>query len=267
MIPFEKYQGCGNDVIIIDASFVSCIQTLVTSICNRYTGVGADGVILFQKNPLTMFYYNADGSEATMCGNGIRCFAKYCLDHHLWTQQPLTIQTNSGLRSITLQNKDPFIVSVDMGNPSFDTNIMHMQQPPSIPFHLKIKEKEITVYPIFTTTMHVVVFVSSLDDEDLTELGKTLSQHPMFYHQTNVTFTHILHANCIEIKTYERGIGFTKGCGSGACASAYICHKYDECDDMIQVLMDGGSVDIHLKESIFMVGSAQRIMEGIYYAQ
>ena len=115
--------------------------------------------------------------------------------------------------------------------------------------------------------MHVVIFVSSLTDEDLQLLGKSISKHEMFYHQTNVTFVHILNKSCIEIKTYERGIGFTQGCGSGACAGAYIAHKYKQCDTSIQVLMDGGSIDIHLKDTIYMSGHAQRIMEGIYYEQ
>lgn len=265
MIPFEKYQGCGNDVIIIDASYVTCISKLVNELCNRYKGVGADGVILFQKNPLTMQYYNADGSEATMCGNGIRCFAKYCFDHQLWKKENLTIQTRSGLRNITLKNKDPFIVQVDMGKPSFNTELMHMQQPLSIPFSLTIQEKNIILYPIYTTTMHVVIFVSSLDNSELSIYGEYISKHKMFYHQTNVTFVHILNPSCIEIKTYERGIGFTQGCGSGACAGAYIAHKYQQCNTTIQVLMDGGSVDIHLEDTIYMTGHAQRIMEGIYY--
>lgn len=267
MIPFEKYQGCGNDVIIINASYVTCASKLVVEICNRYKGVGADGVILFQKHPLTMQYFNADGSEATMCGNGIRCFAKYCFDHQLWKQQNLAIQTRSGIRDITLINKDPFIVQVDMGIPSFNTELMHMQQPPSIPFSLTMQDKDVTLYPIYTTTMHVVIFVSSLTEEDLHLLGKTISHHEMFYHQTNVTFAHILNKSCIEIKTYERGIGFTQGCGSGACAGAYIAHKYKQCDTSIQVLMEGGSVDIHLEDTIYMSGHAQRIMEGIYYEQ
>ena len=268
MIPFEKYQGCGNDVLIIKEEFLPShlISTIVPSLCNRYKGVGADGVIIYKKDPLEMLYINADGSEATMCGNGLRCFAKYCFDHQLWKAETLAILTGSGKRCISLLNTDPFIVQVDMGKPCYACDVMHIENFETTPISITIEDQEISFYPIYTTTMHAVVFVSSLQDEIITTLGKKLSQHPIFYHQTNVTFVNILRTDCLEIITYERGVGFTQGCGSGACAAAVIAHQHKQCNATVQVLMKGGSVDIHIQDdTIYMCGSAERIMEGIYY--
>lgn len=265
-LEFTKYHGLGNDFLIFHEEQVDGLNLdkLIPEVCDRHSGIGADGFIIVKKDPLEMVYYNQDGSRAPMCGNGIRCFAKFCHDEQVNTSSEYTVETLAGQKIIHVNSLDPFLVDVDMGYPLYDTELLHIDSPIWNHRYLSKQQTEFILYSVFLSTVHTVVFVKDINDLDIETVGKEICMDPLFKEQTNVNFVQILDSEHIKVKTYERGCGVTLACGTGCCASALVANKEKKCQRKIDVELEKGHLEIELLEDdrVMMRGPAEKIAKG-----
>lgn len=261
----EKMHGCGNDFCVLEYKDQIDYSQLAIKVCNRKTGIGGDGMIVVKNNPLEMIFYNADGSRAPMCGNGIRCFAKYCFDHALVKQKKLDVLTQAGKKTIEIITDDPFMCKVHMGMPLFQNSLLHIKDDlPSFGRILKLKERNITVYTLFMGTVHTVLFVPDLNSE-LLNSAEEICNHPLFTQKTNVNFVQVVNRKTIQVKTYERGVGWTLACGTGCCASVVTTSKLGFTDPTVQVLLNLGHLTVHVTDKgVEMIGPATKVFECEY---
>ena len=270
MIPFTKYHGCGNDFIILMEGSIEHLSysELAKQICHRQMGIGADGLIIVKQDPLEMIIFNSDGSRAPMCGNGLRCFAKFCSDEGICTKEVYSVETLAGTMGIRIISRDPFLVEVNMGIPDFDPKRCGIKTGQDRFFHqkLKLKNGQIEVSSCFMGTIHTVVWMENLEGADLEKLGEEISNHPVFSEKTNVNFVQILNRKTLKLITYERGAGMTYACGTGACASVVIGLQADRCDRETNVLLPYGQLHIEQKinDEVMMTGPAVRTVQGCY---
>ena len=205
-IAFSKYHGCGNDFIIVnEAQFpISILSELIPKICDRHTGVGADGFILVKTDPLEMIYYNQDGSRAPMCGNGIRCFSKYCMDQGIVHRNSFPVKTLAGIKVV--RKREDSLFEVDMGKPDReDLSLVHTRDK-IWGLSYQTNENEVfRLYTLFHSTVHTVVFVENLDCIDMQRIGKQICEDRLFAQQTNVNFVQIVDRKHIRMQIYERG--------------------------------------------------------------
>ena len=220
-IKITKMQGCGNDFVILEYSEYEksgmTMSELAKKLCDRNFGVGADGMIIpdttTTQTDIGWHFYNSDGTTAQMCGNGMRCFAKYVYDKKLVNKKEFSVKTLAGV--IKPQIQDDGTVRVNMGTPILEDS--------KIPFKgerkVKVKDREYDITPVSMGNPHCVIFT----DEDPLYLAKTygpdMEVHPYFPEKTNTEFVKIISKNEIDMRVYERGCGITLACGTGACAS------------------------------------------------
>ena len=160
----EKMHGCGNDFCILEYENNIDYSSLAMTLCNRKIGIGSDGMIVVKQNPLEMLFFNADGSKAPMCGNGIRCFAKYCLEHHLIKRNKIDVLTGAGKMTIEIVTEYPFMCRVDMGLPVMNNAMIYVSDElDSFGRVLQVKDIQVTIYSFFMGTIHTVIFVPDLD--------------------------------------------------------------------------------------------------------
>ncbi len=279
MIPFSKYQGLGNDFVIVDGrdneidnQINSLRSNRIRSICNRHFGIGADGLIFILKSSNDINYrmriFNADGSEAEMCGNGIRCLTKYLYDHNQFAiKDKLTINTLAGPIKVQMVN-DNFI-SVDMGRPSLAGNTIPTTMPIS---DRGLPETVINIgkdsYQAFAVGMgnpHLVIIVNRLEDISISEWGPILEINKMFPLKTNVHFIQIIDRKTIKAKVWERGSGITLACGTGACSIHVVSHILGLCESESEIQLPGGSLYINWtdrSQSVYMKGPANFVFNG-----
>ena len=278
-VSFTKMHGLGNDFVLVNALHGPPLPwiDLATGICDRHFGVGADGLILILPSAeadLRMRIVNSDGSEAQMCGNGIRCLARYAYDRGLVGKTTLAVETLAGVKAVSLNLVGDRIASVrvNMGAPIFD--------PPRIPVKLEgwmIKDHQITaegrVHNVSCVSMgnpHAVIFVeqSDLENLNLAELGPPVEHHPVFPERTNVEFCAVLGQSQLRMRVWERGAGETLACGTGACASAVVAMIHNYVDPNVEVVLDGGPLQIEWQgqdSPVFMTGGSDYICDGEYY--
>lgn len=264
-----KYHGCGNDFIITDASLIEekDVVDFVRQVCDRHTGIGADGCILVKQDPLEMIFYNGDGSRAPMCGNGIRCFAKYCYDEGIQQEEDYDVITLAGIKHVSRISVDPFLVRIGMGSWEDDPQKIHVDaQEPIKQYPLPVGDSVVSVSSCFMSTIHTVVFVEDAFGKDYTELGKQICEHPFYHEQTNVNFVEVVDAHTLKMVTYERGVGMTLACGTGACAAVRFAIEEKGCDKSCKVLLKRGElhIDINEQHEVSMFGPACRILKGEY---
>ena len=231
-IKFSKYHGLGNDFILTRYIEGIDIPTLVQACCSRHTGIGADGMIFVKEDPLEMVYYNQNGSRAPMCGNGIRCFAAYCFDEGINTDEVVPVQTLAGEKIVHLISTSPFEVCVDMEQPLYDNHLIDVDE------HENVWKREVCgvdTYSLFMATTHTVVFVD---------------------------FIQVIDDTHITVMTYERGCGITLACGTGACASVVVANKLGFVQSECEVQLKLGSLKIEVKDHVYMTGPAKKICEG-----
>lgn len=258
-IKFTKYHGLGNDFIIINYDNKLDFGDLAKKICNRNTGIGSDGLIIYQDNPLTMIFYNMDGSEGTMCGNGLRCFSKYLTDFGLINEKEFAVNTKGGSFKVELVEE---LVKVEFPT-SLDPKLMDINTDSDIFLHKKIMDS--TCYAIYSGTSHLVVFVDDFS-QIAEEYAKKLHEYHFFRSKINVNFVKVKSRSNLEIKTYERGVGFTLACGTGAVASFKISRMLDLVDPKIEINYQVGDLFLEeIDDKIFMLGPAVRVAEGTYY--
>lgn len=258
----EKYEGLGNTFLITNEKNDD-FKTLSKKLCDNYLGIGADGLIYVNTNPLGVEIYNKDGSIAPMCGNGIRCVSYYLLKHNYINSKIFEINTLDNKKKIEILNFKPFVVNVEMGEVSFDKEKTKVDSNEKIiKKTLIINNKKYIITTLYLTTIHTVIVVDNLDDI-LDIEGELISNHPLFKEKTNVDFVQIIDKNTIKQKTYERGVGWTKACGSGASASSFVVNKFYFLKRNIRVYMEYGYLDIEIKDKVYMIGSAKKIGEVI----
>lgn len=274
MIQFTKMHGIGNDFVMIDAVGTAPPTTpldqLAKQMCDRRFGVGADGIILAERSGAGRFrmrMLNPDGSESEMCGNGIRCMAKFLIARGHDPGPTIAIETIAGLLRTTVLEDGRVIV--DMGFASFALAEIGAIGDPSEDFI----EAEITADgQTFTATAvsignpHLVVFVESFDGLDVAASGSALERHAMFPNRINVHFVQRLSSSHLVQKTWERGAGETHACGTGACASAAVAHRTGRADRRVTVDLPGGTLEIENSPNwhMMMTGPATTVFDGVW---
>lgn len=263
---FSKYHGCGNDFLLSVYDETLDYSKIAYEYCNRYTGIGADGLICAKKldNMYEMIFYNADGSRAPMCGNGIRCFCKFLYDNKLVLDSEYNVYTLSGIMKVKVTSFDPFMVCINLGKPIYSCNHLSIDSEKEVFLDEDILlDKIYNVSAIYMATHHLVTIVDNIDD--VTEkMGEGLCKHPVFKKQINVNFVEVIDRENIRIKTYERGVGFTKACGTGGAASFAILYSKGIVDDKIKNHLEYGVLSYEKKgDEFLMTGPSELICDNI----
>ena len=282
MLKFEKYQGAGNDFVIVSEKEliekgIPEYGEFASQVCNRHFGIGADGLIILKyvASMPFMFFFNADGSQAPMCGNGIRCFSHYLVNNHLVDGNEFVVKTVPGDLTIRVnydEEKDDFSARVNMGKPIFNIKeLINTEKEQFLREKINIDGKEIEISYIFMGTDHSVIFVNDFSDYDIDEIGKKIENYTdLFPKKVNVNFVKVYDRKRIEVITWERGAGRTLACGTGATASAVIAKTFGFVDDKVNVKVPGGQLVIEYEggeNDAFMTGPSEKIAEGLYKFQ
>ena len=271
-LDFFKYQGAGNDFVIVDNfnQFIQNRSVLAAHICDRHYGVGADGFIAAEPSDeadIKMAFYNADGSEASMCGNGIRCFAKFVRDRKLVDKDRFSVETGDGIKQIEILSSSLRATTVRVGMGTLgDMREVHCKVKRSNGYSEDDLPEENEFDLVFTHfgVPHAVVFHTALGngmnalDNLALAYGESVEHAPAFaLDGTNVNFVSIVNNSHILCSTWERGAGKTLACGTGACSSAAVARKYHHLGDQIKVSMPGGPVTVRFKgDDVWMEGRA-----------
>ncbi len=257
---FTKMHGLGNDYLYVYGEVPENIEELSIKLSERHFGAGSDGMIYICSSEVADFkmrIFNADGSEAKMCGNGIRCVGKYVYDKGYTDKTNLDIETLSGIKklSLTVSNGKVKSVSVNMGKAEVSEEI-----------NLPVGLTDIMCTPVSMGNPHAVTFVKSIDEAPLYELGPQIEHHSDFPGGVNAEFVEVLDQSTLRMRVWERGSGVTMACGTGACASAAaaIHHGYCSFDSDISVILDGGTLKIKIAPdyTVTMTGPAEFVYEG-----
>lgn len=268
MINVSKYHGLGNDFVFASAKDVLGVDesSFAKAVCNRHTGIGADGLIIVVEKPLTMVYYNSDGSRAKMCGNGIRCFAKYCFDHQLIQQNTFDVETLAGIYHLSILEENPFMVTVNMGKPNYTSSAipMSINKDVFVNEDIVIDEKKYCLTSLLMGATHTVIEVNDLEDTDLISIGSSIQYLDIYPDSTNVNFYQKISDNKVKMQTYERGAGLTLACGTGATAVYAVLRDYHNFQGELECELPLGSLFLDSDEAgnILMSGPAAKIFEG-----
>ncbi|WP_314013460.1 diaminopimelate epimerase [Leptotrichia wadei] len=282
MLKFEKYQGAGNDFVIVSEKEliekgIPEYGEFASQVCNRHFGIGADGLIILKyvASMPFMFFFNADGSQAPMCGNGIRCFSHYLVNNHLVDGNEFVVKTVPGDLTIRVnydEEKDDFSARVNMGKPIFNIKeLINTEKEQFLREKINIDGKEIEISYIFMGTDHSVIFVNDFSDYDIDEIGKKIENYTdLFPKKVNVNFVKVYDKKRMEVITWERGAGRTLACGTGATASAVLARTFGFVDNKVNVKVPGGQLVIEYEggeNNAFMTGPSEKIAEGLYKFQ
>ena len=282
MLKFEKYQGAGNDFVIVSEKEliekgIPEYGEFASQVCNRHFGIGADGLIILKyvASMPFMFFFNADGSQAPMCGNGIRCFSHYLVNNHLIDGNEFVVKTVPGDLTIRVnydEEKDDFSARVNMGKPIFNIKeLINTEKEQFLREKINIDGKEIEISYIFMGTDHSVIFVNDFSDYDIDEIGEKIENYTdLFPKKVNVNFVKVSDRKRMEVITWERGAGRTLACGTGATASAVLAKTFGFVDDKVNVKVPGGQLVIEYEggeNDAFMTGPSEKIAEGLYKFQ
>ena len=259
-LPFIKMHGLGNDYIYFDCTkqsqallLLPLITTYAPLLCDRHRGIGSDGIVFIlpdKEADLRMRIFNADGSEAEMCGNAARCVGYYAVRHHLTTGNHLRLATKSGTRTIIVQDKEH--ISVTMGTPTYQsTQVIDGR----------------TYYCVNVGNPHAVTFLKgneALTKELVHIIGQQVERNPLFPHRTNVEFCVVIDRHHVAMRVWERGSGETQACGTGATATAFACIRQKLCDSPVTVTLLGGNIDVVLDgDQAIMTGPAAVAYRGV----
>ena len=274
MIKFTKMQGLGNDYVYIDAinQKIENMSYLAKFVSDRHFGIGSDGLILICKSDIADFkmrMFNSDGSEAEMCGNGIRCVGKFVYDKGLTNKTTLAIETLAGIKTLKLNTKEGKVetVKVDMGEPILDPEKIPVisDENPVKNLLLKAEDKEFKFTCVSMGNPHAITEVENTEKFDVEKYGKILEIDKAFPNKTNVEFIQILDKEHIKMRVWERGAGETLACGTGACATAVACYLNGKTNRKVEVELLGGILYIEWNEKdnhIYMTGPAVTVFEG-----
>jgi len=274
---FTKMHGLGNDFILING-FTQTIpadySALSVELCQQHFGVGADGLILTLpsqgEEDFIMRIFNNDGSEAEMCGNGIRCVAMFAWEEGFCRKEEMKVKTGAGMicPHVFFDGMGhPAKVRVDMGKPRLrPSEIPVLLAGEKILRHpLILEDWQIEITCVSMGNPHCIIFVDDVENYPVETLGPIIETHPLFPAKTNVEFVEVLSANKIRMRVWERGCGITLACGTGACASAVASHLCGFTGEETEVALPGGLLHIAYKpgEHVFMTGPAQKVFKGV----
>ncbi len=271
---FTKMYGCGNDYV-----YVNCVEEkvddpgeLARKVSDRHFGIGSDGLILIcpsDQADVRMRMFNADGSEGEMCGNGIRCVAKYVYDHHMVEKTKISVETKAGIKELELfvENGKVSQVCVDMGEPVLETAQIPVRSEKKeiIGVPVEVGERTWEMTCVSMGNPHAVVFVPDTESLDLTAYGSLFEHHEMFPERTNTEFVQVINRREINMRVWERGSGETLACGTGTCASVMACILNGRTDNRVDVHLLGGDLSIEYdagSRHIYMTGPAVTVYEG-----
>jgi len=270
---FTKMHGLGNDYVYVDAAreTVADPVALARAMSDRHTGVGADGLILIvpsDRADVRMVMYNADGSRAEMCGNGIRCVAKYAVDHGLCDRLDLAIETDAGVKRVWCQLRDSLVdsVRVDMGVPSLAARDLPAAVEPErmVDYPMHVGPHEFNVTGVSMGNPHAVAFVDELHRIDLVEVGPLMERAGLFPNRINVHFVRVDNENHVTVRTWERGSGATRACGTGACAVCVAGAVTGRTRRAVTAELPGGALLIEWADDdhVYMTGLAVEVFQG-----
>ncbi|MDD6397417.1 MAG: diaminopimelate epimerase [Selenomonadaceae bacterium] len=273
---FTKWQGTGNDFVMIDclkepeADYVSAAVEL----CDRHYGIGADGILLVlpsDKADIRMQIINADGSEAEMCGNGIRCFASYVYEKGYVKSEEFTVETGAGILVPKIMEKHgaEAMVKVDMGEP-----ILEGEKIPVAGYGMNrivaepitVKDKEFKMTCVSMGNPHCVIFVDDAENFPIHEYGPLVERHEKFPKRVNAEFIQVIDRKHLRMRVWERGAAVTLACGTGACATTTAAILNDFTDRNIEIQLDGGKLNIEWADNnhLYMTGPAVQVFAGTY---
>ena len=269
---FEKWHGCGNDFVLINRFDDDSIDGLdFKRICDRHFGVGADGVILLlpsTRAAARMRIFNPDRSEAEMCGNGIRCFTKYLLEHSIVDAKQIPLETGAGILTVELVGDD---VKVDMGEPILEGNripVTGFGNEKIIDAPIEVLGESFKMTCVSMGNPHCVVFSDSFEGFDqarLERLGPLFEKHEMFPKKINTEFVAVLDRETLRMRVWERGAGNTLACGTGACATAVAGVLSGRSERRVKILLDGGELELEwsaVDNHVRMTGAAKKVFDG-----
>lgn len=273
MIQFQKMHGLGNDFIFLNDIDLNKynLQTLALHLCNRNSGIGADGIVLIlpsKKADVRMRIVNADGSEADMCGNAIRCFAKLVYESGMIKKETFTIETFAGIivPELIIHNDKVKAIRVEMGEPKLkrpDIPMIGKKTDTAINVPLKVAKNAYMVTSLLMGVPHTMVFVDDLDKVDLPLVGRLIEKNVAYPKGTNVNFVQVINPNEIKVRTWERGAGSTLACGTGSCASVVASVLNDKTERQVTVHLALGDLFIEWTDkNVMMTGPAMNVFSG-----
>jgi diaminopimelate epimerase len=277
---FSKMHGLGNDYIVINETEEELIpeekkQEMVKQVSRRGFSVGTDGVIFVASSgfaDIKFRIFNSDGSEAEMCGNGIRCFAKFVYENDIFKEETMRVETLAGIKEVILKVENNLVISskVDMGTATFKAAEipMNTEKEEFIDEKILVGDETISITAFRIGNPHAIIFTENLDDVPLDHLGPSIENHVAFPERTNVHFVSVISPNEVDMITWERGAGFTLACGTGASASVIAGYKLALLDKEVLVHLPGGDLIITIYEEdgtqgAFMEGDAVLVFEGM----
>ena len=273
-LQFSKMHGLGNDFVVIDAisQTINLSTEQVRFLADRHFGVGCDQLLLVESSELENVdfkyrIFNSDGGEVEQCGNGARCFARFVRDKGLTDKNKIRVETQRGI--IELHIDDNGNVTVDMGVADFmpaalPMNVADLTILDNGKYNLQVNSQTIEFGAVSMGNPHAVMLVDNVDSANVETLGPLLEGHAIFPQRVNVGFMQIIDRQNLRLRVYERGVGETKACGSGACAAVAVAQQWGLVDDDVQVQLPGGRLTIRLTETgnILLIGDAVLVFDG-----
>lgn len=277
MIQFTKMHGLGNDYVYIDCTknqLDQDVSKLAQNMSDRHFGIGSDGIILICNSKIADFrmrMFNYDGTEAEMCGNGIRCVGKFVYDKGLTNKTTVSVETLAGVKVLTLNVEKGKVktVRVDMGEPILEAEKIPVisEKSPVKDLKLKAHDREFVFSCVSMGNPHAITIVENTKEFELEKYGKILEVDSHFPNRANIEFVEILDKEHIKMRVWERGAGETLACGTGACAVAVACHLNGYTNEKAQVELLGGTLLIEWNKEdnrVYMTGPAETVFEGIW---
>jgi len=268
MVRITKMHGNGNDFVVVDEYREEIVPEkikpdFVRAVCHRRFGVGADGVLFVQPSSVAdakFRYFNSDGSEAEMCGNGIRCFCRYLVEEGYAKEGKVRVETLAGIKELEVWFDGKWWVKVNMGRPKFGKDVPAKEEVWGREF--EFDGRKFKVYAVNTGVPHAVIFVEDLNF-DIIEPARFIRYHEIFPEGINVNFAKVISNNTVEVRTYERGVeDETLSCGTGSCAVAVVGNKLGILESRVEVRTRGGILKVEVNDEIYMIGSASRVFDG-----
>ena len=279
MLQFTKMHGLGNDYVYMDAinQKIENESSLAKFVSNRHFGIGSDGLILICKSEIADFkmrMFNSDGSEAEMCGNGIRCVGKFVYDKGLTNKTTVKIETLAGIKTLILNTKDGKVETarVDMGEPILEAEKIPVISTENLVKNLEL-EAEKRKFKFTCVSMgnpHAITIVENTKEFDVEKYGKILEINKAFPKKANIEFAQIIDRQNINMRVWERGAGETLACGTGACATAVACNLNGLTDRKVNIELLGGTLNIEWNETdnhVYMTGPAVTVFDGELYEE
>lgn len=269
---FTKMHGTGNDYVYVDLfdESVPDAEALARQVSDRHTGVGADGLILLapptaEGADVAMIMYNADGSRAEMCGNGIRCLASLARQHGRTRRSPIRVQTDAGIREVELRKEG---ARVDMGEPELDPRKIPVKLPGPrvVDAAIEVEGQEFSMTCVSMGNPHAVVYVEDVDALDLARIGPAFENHELFPQRVNTSFAEVTDPGHVKQRTWERGSGETRACGTGACAVCVAGVLTGRTAPRLRSLLPGGELFLEWDDEsrVFLTGPVVEVFTGVW---